>query len=238
MDQQKPQRSDSQEHGSGSREELFWLFFPGTPNKGRSPLVLSLNRVPKPCLNPMTDPDVSTVPDDSAATKDRPQDWSAEALTQLVESHERPLLAYAKRMLGGDWQGAQDAVQETFLRLCREDRSKIEHRVTPWLYSVCRTRVIDMQRARRASPMDTSQFAVADPTPDAATEATADEEHRQLAEEVERLTPRQQEVIRLRLQAGLSYREIAEVTGLTVSNVGFHLHAAVRSLKDSLAVSS
>ena len=42
---------------------------------------------------------------------------------------------------------------------------------------------------------------------------------------------------RLRLQAGLSYREIAEVTGLTVGNVGFHLHEAVRNLRDTLAVS-
>ena len=53
---------------------------------------------------------------------------------------------------------------------------------------------------------------------------------------VHRLSPRQQEVLRLRLQAGLSYREIAEVTGLTIGNVGFHLHQAVRNLRDALAV--
>ena len=35
-------------------------------------------------------------------------------------------------------------------------------------------------------------------------------------------------------QAGLSYREIAQVTGLTIGNVGFHLHEAVRNLRDSL----
>ena len=63
------------------------------------------------------------------------------------------------------------------------------------------------------------------------------EQKTNLAEVVDQLTPRQQEVLRLRIQAGLSYREIAEVTGLTVSNVGFHLHAAVRSLRDTLAVS-
>ena len=71
--------------------------------------------------------------------------WPAEAINALVDRYERPLLAYAGRMLGGDWQGAQDAVQETFLRLCREDPAKIESRVAAWLFSVCRTRVIDMQ---------------------------------------------------------------------------------------------
>lgn len=166
-----------------------------------------------------------------------PTAWSAEAIERLVHQYERPLLAYANKMLGGDWQGAQDAVQETFLRLCRADRDKIESRVAPWLYSVCRSRVIDMQRTNRSTPVDTSDVQVADPTPDASQAISANEEHEQLAVMVDQLSPRQQEVLRLRMQAGLSYREIAEVTGLTSSNVGFHLHAAVRKLRDSLAVS-
>lgn len=106
----------------------------------------------------MNESDASTVSNNSEAEMTGPNDWPAELLTELVSTYERPLLAYANRMLGGDWQGAQDAVQETFLRLCRKDRNKIENRVAPWLYSVCRTRVIDMQRAQRATTVDTSDF--------------------------------------------------------------------------------
>ena len=163
--------------------------------------------------------------------------WPADAIDRLVDRYERPLLAYASRMLGGDWQGAQDAVQETFLRLCREDHTKIESRVAAWLFSVCRSRVIDMQRTNHATPIDASQVTVADPTPDASEVACEAEEKVHLDQLVDKLSPRQQEVLRLRLQAGLSYREIAEVTGLTVGNVGFHLHQAVRNLRDSLAIS-
>tara|TARA_R110002049_G_scaffold27321_2_gene94097 strand:+ start:208819 stop:209400 length:582 start_codon:yes stop_codon:yes gene_type:complete len=163
--------------------------------------------------------------------------WSADAVSDIVDRFERPLLAYANRMLSGDWQGAQDAVQETFLRLCREDRQKIESRVAAWLFSVCRSRVIDMQRTQRATPIDASQVPLPDPAPDAVQVASDSEDKIQLAALVDRLTPRQQEVVRLRMQAGLTYREIADVTGLTVSNVGFHLHEAVRNLRDSLAVS-
>ena len=162
--------------------------------------------------------------------------WPPEVINQLVDEYERPLLAYANRMLGGDWQAAQDAVQETFLRLCRQDREKIQSRVAPWLFSVCRTRVIDMQRTNHSTPIDATQVTIEDPAPSAVQMVCESEEHSQLAGMVDQLSPRQQEVIRLRMQAGLSYREIAEVTGLTVSNVGFHLHAAVRSLRDSLAV--
>ena len=163
--------------------------------------------------------------------------WPPGSIDQLVNRYERPLLAYAQRMLGGDWAGAQDAVQETFLRLCREDHRKLENRVAAWLFSVCRSRVIDMQRAKHATPVDASQMTLPDPTPDASDVVSEAEDKVHLDRLVHRLSPRQQEVLRLRLQAGLSYKEIAEVTGLTVSNVGFHLHAAVRSLRDSLAVS-
>ncbi len=153
----------------------------------------------------------------------------------VVDRFERPLLAYACRMLGGDWSAAQDAVQETFLRLCRADRATIEPRLAAWLFSVCRSRVIDMQRTRTAMPMDASQMHLPDPSPDVSQSLSDAEDHANLSECLTQLSPRQQEVLRLRLGAGLSYREIAEVTGLTVGNVGFHLHEAVRSLRQQLA---
>ncbi len=163
--------------------------------------------------------------------------WPTDSIGRLVDRYERPLLAYASRMLGGDWQGAQDAVQETFLRLCREDPVKIESRVAAWLFSVCRSRVIDMQRTNHQTPTDGLAVSVADPSPDVADAASDAEDKAMLSCLVDKLSPRQQEVLRLRLQAGLSYREIAEVTGLTVSNVGFHLHEAVKNLRDTLAIS-
>lgn len=160
-----------------------------------------------------------------------------DGIDQIVDRYERPLLAYAYRMLGGDWQAAQDAVQETFLRLCREDLQKIANRVPAWLFSVCRSRVIDMQRTNHSTPVDASQLTVPDGSPDVEQVASDAEDRVHLNQLVDKLSPRQQEVLRLRLQAGLSYREIAEITGLTVGNVGFHLHEAVRNLRDTLAVS-
>jgi len=157
--------------------------------------------------------------------------WAA----QVVDRYERPLLAYACRMLGGDHSGAQDAVQETFLRLCRADRGSIEPRLAAWLFSVCRSRVIDMQRTRNATPTDPTSIDFPDPAPDASQALCDAEDKSHLSDCLGRLSSRQQEVLRLRLDAGLSYREIADVTGLTVSNVGFHLHEAVRQLRQLIA---
>ena len=48
---------------------------------------------------------------------------------------------------------------------------------------------------------------------------------------LEKLPPREQEVVRLKLQNELSYREISRVTGLSVSNVGYLIHMAVRKIR-------
>lgn len=170
--------------------------------------------------------------------QEKTRDDRRQRLQRLVDQYQPLLLAYAQRLCGGDFQRAQDAVQETFLRLCREDLDRIDGRVAAWLFAVCRTRVIDMQRTHQpdlVSPEHVSQAAAAGSGPAEAAE-WADEQQR-LAAHVGRLPPRQQEVLRLRLQAGLSYREIADVTGITVSNVGVQLHQAIRTLRDTLAIS-
>jgi RNA polymerase sigma-70 factor (ECF subfamily) len=48
------------------------------------------------------------------------------------------------------------------------------------------------------------------------------------------LPPVQQEAVRLKFQHGLSYKEIAAVLNLTVTNVGFILHTALKALRERL----
>ena len=49
------------------------------------------------------------------------------------------------------------------------------------------------------------------------------------------LPANQQEVIRLKFQNGLSYQEISRVTHLTVSNVGFLIHSAIKTIRQRLS---
>ena len=55
-----------------------------------------------------------------------------------------------------------------------------------------------------------------------------------LATHLETLPANQQEVIRLKFQHGLSYKEISSVTGLSVSNVGFLMHTGIGALRERL----
>jgi RNA polymerase sigma-70 factor (ECF subfamily) len=52
---------------------------------------------------------------------------------------------------------------------------------------------------------------------------------------IDRLPHNQQEVIRLKFQNGFSYKEISRITQLSVSNVGFLIHTAIKALQREYA---
>jgi len=156
------------------------------------------------------------------------QTWLREALDQF----EQPLVRYAARLLG-DTEQARDVVQDTFLRLCRESPEKLNGRLQPWLFAVCRSRALDlMKKEQRMQPLvDALTEPCTDVLADPAEQVIEHEETLHLSQLVGQLTPREQEVVRLKFQQGLSYREIAEVTTMSVSHVGVVLHAAMQKLR-------
>ena len=161
-------------------------------------------------------------------SKDKAQ-WIAEAL----ERHEAPLLRFAGKLVG-DPERARDIVQETFLQLCQQDRHAIENHLAPWLFRVCRNRALDVRRKETRVDLTDSPDAVdARPNPAALAEQRDDTNH--VMRILETLPQPQQEAVYLRFQGGLSYQEIADITGHSVSNVGFMLHAAVKKIREHLA---
>lgn len=156
---------------------------------------------------------------------------------QSVADHGAALERYALSVCGGRADLAADAVQETFVRLLRADRTQIGGHLLPWLLRVCRTRVLDLLRAEARTGADSGEVlaAAADtasPSP-AEAAATRDEAASVLAC-MEQLPPDQREVVRLKFLNDLSYKEIASVTGHSVSNVGFLLHTALKRLRSQL----
>ncbi len=152
-----------------------------------------------------------------------------------VARWERPLIAYARRILGDD-DDARDVVQETFLRLCRQPRGEVEHRLTEWLFTVARHCAIDHLRKER--PMHTivdqeSAGAALTAAPSARLEAQ--EANTGLLGALATLPPNQQDCIRLKFQQDLSYQQISAVTGLTVTNVGYLIHIGIKTLRERLA---
>ena len=156
------------------------------------------------------------------------QDW----IKSVLEAHEGPLLRYAYRLCN-DLETARDAVQDTFLKLCREDRSKIESYLASWLFTVCRNRIFEIHRKEKRmtglSEMTLEKSPVLEDTP--AESAEKGEDKVTLKKLMQKLPEKEQEVLRLKFQNGLSYKEISDVTSLSVSNVGFILHKTIKDLR-------
>jgi RNA polymerase sigma-70 factor (ECF subfamily) len=157
-------------------------------------------------------------------------DWVVAAARRL----ERPLLAYVRRLLGDEHRG-RDIVQEAFLRLCRQPRSEVEPRVDPWLFAVCRRLAVDVLRKenRMSTLGDTAEPPALRTGPAEAAEAT--DLKRAVLERLAKFPPSQQEAVRLKFLQQFSYREIAEVMGLTESHVGVLIHMAMKKLRQAFA---
>ena len=171
---------------------------------------------------------------DKTDTRDG-RDAHARWVGDALERFEGPLTLYAARLVG-DAHRARDVVQEAFLRLCREERAGVDDHLAAWLYRVTRNLAMDVRR--REKHMERTNSAVVDErggtgqAPDAAAEAG--DEHAKALRALGALPETQQEVVRLKFRHGLSYREIAEVTGLSASHVGVLIHEGMKTLRRRL----
>ena len=153
-----------------------------------------------------------------------------------VERYERPLVAYALRYVH-DLEAARDCVQDTFVKLHGQERSAVDGHLAQWLFTACRNRCIDHQRShavsRKADAMDLAIHP--SPTTPPGAELERSETTQRVLAAISALPSRQQEVIRLKFQEGLSYADIAAVTSLSVANVGFLLSTGLAAVRTQFA---
>ena len=160
--------------------------------------------------------------------------WVMETLHQ----YERRLLRYATRLLGGDEDGAQDIVQHAFLKLCQQDQSAIGDRVAPWLYLVCRNKVLDQMRKKKRmeSTGEERERAIEGRESDPSQSAESQDFVSLLQKLIKQLPEKHREVIDL-WSHGLQYSEIASVIEKNESTVRVQVHRAIQKLKQHPAIS-
>jgi RNA polymerase sigma-70 factor (ECF subfamily) len=166
-----------------------------------------------------------------------------ETIEELFAALESPLLAYALRLAGG-LGAAEDVVQEAFMKLhVQFDEVREPKR---WLYRTVHNLALNQRRAAgKIVPLERTDSE--GNTPTGAASETADPQP--LPDEqiirlegiglvrlsVESLDDRSRELVRLKFNEGMSYREISAKTGLSVSNVGYILHHALKEIAQELA---
>jgi RNA polymerase sigma factor (sigma-70 family) len=153
----------------------------------------------------------------------------------VLAEYEGPLVRYATRITG-DVERGRDVAQETFLRLWRSGPQGEDKRLGQWLFTVCRNRAVDVLRkeSRMGRLSDAAAAAAASSEPSPAEMAERRDLAEVAADMLDALPANQREVIRLKLDAGFSYREISGITGLSVSNVGFLIHTGLKRIRERL----
>lgn len=185
------------------------------------------NRVDSPSMAVMRPDPASTEPTGS------------ETIAELFTALESPLLGYALRLLR-ERASAEDIVQEAFMKLQAQfDQVRQPRR---WLYRTVHNLALNHHRqANKIVPLDLGPeegpavHDTVDPEPLPDEQIARWEDIGLVRLSLETLDARSRELIRLKFNDRLSYKEMSARTGLTSGHVGYLLHHALKALASELA---
>lgn len=125
-----------------------------------------------------------------------------------------------------DLEVAREVVQEALLKLWKQTHEKVKDHIPQWLYVVCRNLAIDRLRKNKGTTElnEEEHFSLTN-LPEEELLKT------EIFTALMKLKEAYQEVIILKFQEGRSYKEIAEITGHSVSNVGVLIHEGMKILR-------
>jgi RNA polymerase sigma-70 factor (ECF subfamily) len=159
-----------------------------------------------------------------------------EAFTQLVEAYQRPVYNLCYRMMG-DSDEAEDASQETFLRVYKNIKHYDAKRpFTTWLLSIAAHHCIDQLRKRRmvVISMDTTPYLdPPDGLPGPETSFYLMEDQKRVQALLKTLNPHDRAAVIMYYWYDFSYEEIAKSLSLTPSAVKSRLHRARLNMAQS-----
>jgi RNA polymerase sigma-70 factor (ECF subfamily) len=149
-------------------------------------------------------------------------------LGELIDRHGSALVLFARQ-----WCDApEDVVQDAFLKLIALKYSPDDH--AAWLYRVVRNGALDaakMQRRRiRRETAACPERWFVEPQIDGLDAELA-------VGALERLPPELRETIVARLWGGLTFEQIAEISGVSASSAFRRYEAGIAALRETLGVS-
>jgi RNA polymerase sigma-70 factor, ECF subfamily len=162
-----------------------------------------------------------------------PAGESEDEVTRLYDRFGASLYRYALMILGRH-DAAEDAVQQVFLALIRGGAARLvepEH----YLRRAVRNACYSMLRARAASleaPCDPDRPLL---EPRAGVRAPSSEDRLALERAIAELPAEQREVVHLHAFAGLTFREIADLTGDPANTVASRYRYALDKLRAQLS---
>ncbi len=162
------------------------------------------------------------------------------AISTLIERHTPRIRNYIRLMVR-DNDVAEDILQDALIKSVKmidEGRYTENGRLLSWMMRIAHNLAIDRFRALKNRPTINEAEAGYDilgtqriSEPAAEEQIIKDEIHTQVRELVELLPDDQREVVRLRYYSGLSFREIAEQTNVSINTALGRMRYALINLR-------
>lgn len=163
-----------------------------------------------------------------------------DAISQLIESHRKKVFDYVMMMVK-DGDTADDIVQETFIKVVRfidERRYTDNGRFLSWVMRIAHNQVIDYFRQNKHENKITESDAGFDllgtvkfSSKTVEDDIVADQIKDDVRRLIEHLPDEQKEVVKMRYYEDLSFKEIAEQTGVSINTALGRMRYALINLR-------
>ena len=171
------------------------------------------------------------------------QQGHREAVSQLLERHARRVRDYV-RMLVKDNDVADDLTQEVLIKVVKvldEGRYTDKGRFQPWLLRIAHNRVLDYFRAQKQVKTVSESSAGFDilgsknfAEPSIEDRLISEQQAEEVRQLIELLPAEQREVVKMRYYEGLSFKEIAEHTGVSINTALGRMRYALINMRQMI----
>lgn len=160
------------------------------------------------------------------------QDNNGEGVEELITRYEKPLLRYARRLIG-DEDAAEDAIQNTFISAYQNINSyDPKRKFSPWIYRIAHNKAINEARSKKPQVGLEEISELPDHhTGDISEKLDLASLRNRLNQSIGILPNKYKEVIILRFFEEKTYEEVSEILKIPVSTVGVRIKRGLERLK-------
>ena len=161
------------------------------------------------------------------------------ALTILIEKHQTRIYGFIYSKIS-DRDLSDDIFQDTFIKVIKTLKSNSyneEGKFLPWVMRIAHNLVIDHFRKSRKMPMlrETEEFSIFSVLPDNSetieNEIISLQIENDIKKIIKELPEDQKEVLMMRIYQDLSFKEISELTGVSINTALGRMRYAVINLR-------
>ena len=161
------------------------------------------------------------------------------SLSVLIQRHQSKIYGFIYSKLS-DRDIADDIFQDTFIKVIKTLKSNSyneEGKFLPWVMRISHNLIIDHYRRNKKMPMfrETEEFSIfsimSDNVPNIESQLITSQVENDLRKLIEELPVDQKEVLMMRMFQDLSFKEISELTGVSINTALGRMRYAIMNLR-------